>query len=234
MKRDKVSELTTSRLSVYLRCLNALLANGVATVSSQRLADDFNLNSAQIRKDLAHFGEFGVRGVGYDVRALRDHLVQILGLDRPHRVAIIGAGNLGSALAGYQGWGGSNFAVVALFDTEPEKIGQLLGANSLPVRRVEEFALVVEEESIDVAVIAVPGVAAQSVLNFVMDAGIKAVLNFAPARLQARPGVKIKTVDLSVSLESLSYFLAHPSAPFVGENSNGSARFDAGERGELL
>lgn len=228
MKREKVSELTTNRLSVYLRCLNTLLASGVATVSSQRLAEEFNLNSAQIRKDLAHFGEFGVRGVGYDVRLLRDHLTLILGLDRPHRVAIIGAGNLGTALANYYGWAASNFSVVALFDSDAEKINQPAGANSILVQPLANLERVVEEEAIDVAVIAVPGAAAQSVLNLIMDTGIKAVLNFAPARLNARPGVKIKTVDLTVSLETLSYFLARPSAPFVGETENGGApRFES-------
>ncbi len=232
MKREKVSELTTNRLSVYLRCLNMLLAANVTTVSSQRLAEEFNLNSAQIRKDLAHFGEFGVRGVGYDVRGLRDHLTSILGLDRPHRVAIIGAGNLGSALAGYYGWSASNFSVVALFDSDQDKIGLPTGATNSPVvQPMANFQQVVEDEAIDVAVIAVPGNAAQGVLNVVMDAGIKAVLNFAPARLHARPGVKIKTVDLTVSLETLSYFLARQPAPFVGETGNGAfaRRNGAGE-----
>lgn len=204
-----------------------LLAGGVATISSQRLADEFKLNSAQIRKDLAHFGEFGVRGVGYDVRALRDHIIQILGLDRPHRVAIIGAGNLGSALAGYQGWSASNFSVVALFDSDAEKIGRHTGANETLVQPLENFERVVEEEEIDVAVIAVPGTAAQGALNLIMDAGIKAVLNFAPARLHARPGVKIKTVDLTVSLETLSFFLANPPAPFIGETGNGLPSYES-------
>src|SRR5215218_10019458 len=112
MKSEKISELTTSRLSVYLRCLNLLAAAGIKTISSQALADQFRLNSAQIRKDLAHFGEFGTRGVGYSVGELRRHLTQILGLDRAHRVGIVGAGNLGAALANYRGFRESNFEVV--------------------------------------------------------------------------------------------------------------------------
>ncbi len=104
MKSEKISELTTNRLSVYLRCLNLLAAAGIKTISSQALADQFNMNSAQIRKDLAYFGEFGTRGVGYSVEELRRHLTQILGLDKPHRVGIIGAGNLGTALANYNGF----------------------------------------------------------------------------------------------------------------------------------
>ena len=127
MKSEKISELTTSRLSVYLRCLNTLHAAGIKTVSSQALAEQFNLNSAQIRKDLGYFGEFGVRGVGYYVDDLRDHITKILGLDSPHRVGIIGAGRLGTALANYNGFGKSNFTVVALFDNDRQKIGRRIG-----------------------------------------------------------------------------------------------------------
>lgn len=215
MKAEKVSELTTNRLSVYLRCLNLLAEAGVKTISSQALADQFNLNSAQIRKDLAYFGEFGVRGVGYDVDELRRHLTKILGLDRPHRVGIIGAGNLGTALANYTGFAASNFTVVALFDNDPQKIGQRIGRNQIPVYDVRDLAKVVREKGIDVAVIAVPARVAQRVLNQVMAAGIKAVLNFAPVRLHARLGVKVKTVDLTISLESLSYFLARPQVTCI-------------------
>jgi redox-sensing transcriptional repressor len=159
-------------------------------------------------------------------------LTVILGLDRPHRAAIIGAGNLGSALAGYYGWSASNFSVVAVFDTDPDKIGLRVGANATLVQPLANLNRVVEEELVDVAVIAVPGAAAQSVLNTVMDAGIKAVLNFAPARLYPRPGVKIKTVDLTVSLETLSFFLARPSTPFVNPNGNGAAKYAAGMNGD--
>ena len=121
---DQVSELTTNRLSVYLRCLNALEDAGVRTISSQALAEQFHLNAAQIRKDLAYFGEFGVRGVGYYVRDLKRHLRQILGLDRKLRVAIMGAGNLGLALADYPGFRQEGFEIAALFDTLKEKVGQ--------------------------------------------------------------------------------------------------------------
>jgi redox-sensing transcriptional repressor len=215
MKSEKISELTTNRLSVYLRCLNALSAAGIKTISSQALAEQFNLNSAQIRKDLGYFGEFGVRGVGYYVDDLRDHITKILGLDIPRRVGIVGAGRLGTALANYHGFGGSNFSVVALFDNDPVKIGQKIGQTGIEIEDVRKLARVVKAESIDVGVIAVPARAAQRVLNQVMAAGIKAVLNFAPASLSTRLGVKIKTVDLTTSLESLSYFLGQPQSSAV-------------------
>jgi redox-sensing transcriptional repressor len=211
MKREKISELTTNRLSVYLRCLNSLAATGVNTVSSQQLARQFGLNSAQIRKDLAYFGEFGVRGVGYEVEELRRNLRKILGLDAAHRVAIVGAGHLGTALANYKGFAAGGFSVVALFDDDAQKIGQLSGPAGLLVQPFSDFACVARAERVDVAVIAVPAGHAQTVLNHITAAGVKAVLNFAPVRLQAPSDVKVKTVDLTISLESLSYFLAQPN-----------------------
>src|SRR6266705_4337303 len=210
MKREKISELTTNRLSVYLRCLNELNAAGIKTISSQELAEQFNLNSAQIRKDLGYFGEFGSRGTEYFIEDLREHLIKILGLDKPHRVGIVGAGRLGTALANYHGLEKSNFAVVALFDNDRTKIGERVGGSRIPVHDVRKIAKIVRDEGIDVAVIAVPARAAQRVLNQIMAAGVKAVLNFAPAPLAARLGVKVKTVDLTTSLESLAYFLALP------------------------
>ena len=215
MKSEKISELTTNRLSVYLRCLNTLATAGIKTISSQALAEQFNLNSAQIRKDLGYFGEFGVRGVGYYVDDLREHITNILGLDKPHRVGIIGAGRLGTALANYQGFGKSNFTVVAIFDNDPFKIGQRIGSSKIIVQDAKKIERVVKSEGIDVAVIAVPARAAQRVLNQVTASGIRAVLNFAPASLSSRLGVKVKTVDLTTSLESLSYFLARPQASAV-------------------
>lgn len=204
---EPVSELTTNRLSVYLRCLNTLEAAGVRTISSQALADQFGLNAAQIRKDLAHFGEFGVRGVGYYVHELRTHLRQILGLGHRVRVAIMGAGNLGLALADYPGFRSEGFEIAALFDTEREKIGRR-SRGGVPIYDVRAFRRTVRREHIRIAVIAVPAASAQAVLNEVVAAGIRAVLNFSPGTLKAPPDVKVKSVDLTVSLESLSFFLA--------------------------
>jgi redox-sensing transcriptional repressor len=212
---EQVSELTAGRLSVYLRCLNTLDAAGVKTISSKALAEQFQLNAAQIRKDLAYFGEFGVRGVGYYVKELKRHLRMILGLDRTVRVAILGAGNLGLALADYPGFRQEGFAIVALFDTERGKIGRR-SRGGVRIHAIGEFRKVVKRERIDIAVVAVPADSAQGVVNTAVQAGVRAVLNFSPGSLKVPPAVKLKNVDLTVSLESLSFFLARGDAEAAG------------------
>jgi redox-sensing transcriptional repressor len=213
---EQVSELTAGRLSVYLRCLNTLDAAGVKTVSSRTLAEQFHLNAAQIRKDLAYFGEFGVRGVGYYVRELKRHLRVILGLDRTVRVAILGAGNLGLALADYPGFRQEGFEIAALFDAERGKVGRK-SRGGVRILDMGEFRKIVKREAIDIVVLAVPASAAQDVTNVAVAAGIRAILNFSPGTLKVPPGVKLKNVDLTVSLESLSFFLAR------GESGDGEA-----------
>lgn len=230
MKSEKISELTTNRLSVYLRCLNTLSAAGIKSISSQALAQQFNFNSAQIRKDLGYFGEFGVRGVGYHIEDLRAHITKILGLDKPHRVGIVGAGRLGTALANYKGFSRSNFSVVALFDNDEKKIGRRVGEDKILITDVKKMPALVSHEAIDVMVVAVPARVAQKVLNQIMSAGIKAVLNFAPTSLSARLDVKVKTVDLTTSLESLSYYLARPQMSAV---TNQRRRTQVEERSEV-
>ena len=204
---DVISELTTNRLSVYLRCLTVLDAAGVRTVSSRALAEQFHLNAAQIRKDLAYFGEFGVRGVGYYVKELRRHLRQILGIDKSVRVAIMGAGNLGLALADYPGFRAEGFEIAALFDTMRDKVGQR-SRSGVPIYDMRELRTIVRKERIIIAVVAVPAEAAQDVVNTVVSVGIKAILNFSPGTWKVPADVKLKSVDLTVSLESLSFFLA--------------------------
>jgi redox-sensing transcriptional repressor len=184
----------------------------VRTISSQALAEQFHLNAAQIRKDLAYFGEFGVRGIGYYVKELRRHLRQILGLDRGVRVAIIGAGNLGLALADYPGFRDDGFEIVALFDTLKEKIGRRSRGGVL-IYDMRDFKKVIKRESVGIAVVSVPAAAAQGAVHAAAAAGVKAVLNFSPGALKAPRGVKLKNMDLTVSLESLSFFLVQ------GENS---------------
>ena len=208
---EPVSELTTNRLSVYLRCLSALDAAGVRTISSQALAEQFHLNAAQIRKDLAYFGEFGVRGIGYYVTELRRHLRQILGLDRGVRVAIVGAGNLGLALADYGGFREDGFEIVALFDTLKEKIGRRSRGGVL-IHDIRDFRKVAKREEIGIAVIAVHGEAAQAAINAAVAAGIRAILNFSPGAFKVPRGVKLKSMDLTVSLEGLSFFLVQGEA----------------------
>jgi redox-sensing transcriptional repressor len=204
---DQVSELITNRLSVYVRCLTELEAAGIPSISSDALASRYHLNAAQIRKDLAYFGEFGTRGVGYQVRELRAHLRQILGLDRRMRVAIMGAGNLGTALADYAGFSEDGFEVVALFDKQGEKIGGR-SRTGVPIHDIRQLKSHVRKDRISIGVLAVPAAAAQNVADMVVAAGIKAILNFAPGPLRVPAGVKLKSVDLTVSLESLSFHLA--------------------------
>lgn len=211
MKVEKISEFTTQRLSIYLRCLEALEEMGVVSVSSKALAERFNLNSAQIRKDLAYFGQFGVRGVGYIVGDLKEQLAGILGLNTGRRVCVVGGGNLGLALTEYPGFVKNGFSVVAVFDCAPPKIGQY-SRTGVPIHDVRHLQEVVREKGITMAIIAVPAEAAQSICDQVMDAGIRAIFNFAPVRLNGRPGIKIKSIDLSISLESLSYFLTNQAS----------------------
>jgi redox-sensing transcriptional repressor len=206
-----VSELTAGRLSLYLRSLNVLDAAGVKTVSSKALAEQFHLNAAQIRKDLAYFGEFGIRGVGYYVKELKRQLRVILGLDRTVRVAVLGAGNLGMALADYPGFRQEGFAIVAMFDAERAKVGRR-SRGGVRIHDIVDFRTMVEREHIDIAVIAVPAEAAQQVVDTAVAAGIRAILNFSPGTLQVPASVKLKNVDLTVSMESLSFFLARGDA----------------------
>jgi len=207
MKIEKISEFTTERLSVYLRCLDELNDMRVETTSSKMIAEKTHLNSAQVRKDLAYFGRFGVRGVGYPVQDLRDHLAGILGVKKGHRVIIVGAGHLGMALGEYRGFQKNGFTVVALFDRLPEKIGTF-SRTGVPVHDIEDIAAVVQRTEATMAMLAVPADAARQVCSLVVNAGIRAILNFSPVRLAAPRGVKIKSIDLSISLESLSYFLS--------------------------
>ena len=204
---EQVSELTTNRLSVYLRFLNELDAAGVKSVSSKALAQQFHLNAAQIRKDLANFGDFGVRGVGYIVKDLKGHLRQILGLDRGVRVAIMGAGNLGLALADYPGFRQEGFQIAALFDNFLDKVGKR-SRSGVRIYDIKEIKRIAKRERITIAVVAVPAATAQTVVNAVVAADIKAILNFSPGALAVPSDVKLKSVDLTVSLESLSFYLA--------------------------
>jgi len=205
--RSAVSESTATRLSVYLRCVSLLETEGIAHVSSATLARRFDLNSAQIRKDLATFGEFGVRGVVYEVPVLKRHLQSILGLDQTRRVAIVGAGHLGQALADYRGFHSGGFEITALFDNDPAKIG-FRTRTGVVVHDLSDFNAVVARRRIQIGMITVPASAAAGVARRCVEAGLKAILNFAPVRLHAPAGIRLKNVDLKINLETLSFYIA--------------------------
>ena len=198
--------MTIHRLSVYTRCLLQLEEDGVKTISSQEMADRFNLNSAQVRKDLAYFGEFGVRGIGYYVAGLKAELQRILGLDRGWPVVLVGFGNLGSALFHYRGFGRQGFRIAAIVDDDPAKVAREV--ESVLVVHSRDMAREVKSRGIQIAIVAVPGEAAQDVTDKLVTAGIRAILNFAPARLKVPREVRLKNVDLSIELETLSFYLA--------------------------
>ena len=205
-KIPKIPEMTVRRLSVYTRCLQQLEEDGVKTVSSQELAERFNFNSAQVRKDLAYFGEFGVRGIGYYVSGLKAELQRILGLDREWQVALVGLGNLGSALFNYKGFARQGFRIRAIFDDDPAKAGKSVdGVLVLPLRDLPREA---KARNLQIAIVAVPAESAQAVTEKIVAAGIKAILNFAPSRIRTGKDVRLKNVDLSIELESLSFYLA--------------------------
>ena len=198
--------MTIRRLSVYTRCLLQLEEDGIKTISSQELAERFNLNSAQVRKDLAYFGEFGVRGIGYYVSGLKAELQRILGLDREWPVVLVGLGNLGAALFHYRGFTRQGFRIAAIVDDDPAKAGR--DVDQVPVFTTAQMSREIKTRGIQIAIVAVPAESAQTVTDQLVAAGIRAVLNFAPARLRIPRDVRLKNVDLSIELETLSFYLA--------------------------
>lgn len=203
MKR--IADSTVRRLSAYLRFLEDFDGRGLTTISSEELAARGGTTSAQVRKDLSFFGSFGKRGLGYSVPELAGRLREILGLEREWKVIIIGAGKIGTALAAYRGFRQRGFAITAFYDNNPEKVGRDI--EGVPVHDLGQLEAEVRKEHPDIAVLAVPGEAAQHVLDRVVKTGIKAVLNFAPAQLQSPPDVTVKNVNMAMELEGLSYAL---------------------------
>ena len=201
----RISDSTVRRLSGYLRALDELDPQGAAIVSSQELAERTGVTSAQVRKDLSHFGSFGRRGFGYEVSGLRREIRGILGLSRRWSVALVGAGNLGSALFAYKEFRERGFDVIAVFDNSPDRIGQHIG--DLVIEPLARFREVCEERSIDIGVIATPARAAQDVADLLIEAGVRAVLNFAPRKLVVPRHVTLRDVNMEVELESLAFAL---------------------------
>ena len=206
MKVFKIPEATVMRLSIYSRYLHQLLEDGVNTVASGDIASGVGVSSAQVRKDLAYFGEFGTRGVGYKVEELYGHLMKILGLDQNWNVIIIGAGKLGSALALYKGFEDRGFKVTSILDVDKNRIMNQIGDVTVePLDLLEER---VREQDIKVGVVTVPATAAQDVTDKLVTAGVKAILNFSPRVIKVPNDVILRNVDLSVNLEVLSFNLA--------------------------
>jgi redox-sensing transcriptional repressor len=203
----KVAESTIRRLSLYLRFLEEFEGQGMGTVSSGALASRGGTTSAQVRKDLSFFGSFGKRGLGYPVPELADRLRQILGLKRRYQVALIGAGKIGSALVQYRGFRQRGFDIVAIFDSDPDKVGRQW--NGLTVLDVESLEQELARRPIDMAVLVTPADAAQPVTDRLIGLGVKAILNFAPVQLNVPDDVVVKTVNLALELETLSYALAN-------------------------
>mgnify|MGYP000864713214 FL=1 len=206
MKVYKIPEATVMRLSIYSRYLHQLMGEGVETISSGEIAQGVGVSSAQVRKDLAYFGEFGTRGVGYKVEELYGHLMKILGLDRNWNIIIIGAGKLGSALALYQGFADRGFNISAILDVDPDRIGNRLG--NVEVEKLELLEKRVTESNVSIGVVTVPAGVAQDVTDKLVNAGVKAILNFSPRVLRVPNDIILRNVDLSVNLEVLSFNLA--------------------------
>ncbi len=209
MKQEDVPSPTVRRLSLYLRELETFLTSGQVTVSSKQLGGVLGLSDAQVRKDLAHFGQFGQPGVGYHVEALIRRIRQILGTDRTWNVLLVGSGNLGRALAAYRGFARKGFRIVAVFDNDPAKIGKLVSPeDGLTVRPTHEMPAVAERLGIQLGVLCVPAQMAQQVAEDMVNAGVKGIVNFAPVTLNVPPGVAVAGVDLAVQLEQLSFRLS--------------------------
>ena len=205
MVRDRsIPEATVGRLPVYLRALVDLAEAGAGTVSSDELAEAAGVNSAKVRKDLSHLGSYGTRGVGYDVAYLIHQIRRELGLTQHWAIAIVGVGNLGQALANYGGFAERGFRVAALVDADPARVGERIG--DLEVRHVDDMPAIVSELDVAIGVIATPAGAAQEVADRLVDAGVRSILNFAPAMIAVPPGVSVRKVDLAVELQILAFY----------------------------
>jgi len=199
----RIADSTVRRLSAYLRFLEDFEERGLSTISSDELARRGGTTSAQVRKDLSFFGSFGKRGLGYSVPELAGRLREILGLGRQWKVIIIGAGKIGAALVAYRGFRQRGFQILAAYDSSSDKVGRTL--EGIPVRDISHLEKDVHKDLPDIAVVTVPGENAQQVVDRIVKAGIKAILNFAPTQLQVPPDVTVKTVNMAMELEGLSF-----------------------------
>ncbi|MCK4631677.1 MAG: redox-sensing transcriptional repressor Rex [candidate division Zixibacteria bacterium] len=210
-EKKRISESTIHRLSLYYRALSVLEKEGFETVSSKGLAKREKLTPAQVRKDLSFFGSFGTRGLGYPVVELREKISQILGIDRSWRVALVGVGNIGSALVSYKEFQKQGFKIVKLFDNDQRKIGS--NHKGIVVSDIKNLANELELDNIEMVVVAVPATVAQYVVDDIVKAGIKAILNFAPVNLKVPDDVFLRNENMSMELEYLSFALVNDHIP---------------------
>ena len=201
-----ISKATIDRLPLYFRTLRAALDEGLEVISSEEMGKRLGITAEQIRKDLASFGEFGKKGVGYYARQLIRDIGEILGLHLNWRLAIVGVGHLGWALANYRNFSPLGFILTALFDVDPAKVGQVI--NGVEIRPIEEMDKIIKEKNIQIGVITVPAEHAQGVADRLIRAGVRGIWNFAPVRLNVPPGIYLSSEDLSVGLSSISYHLS--------------------------
>lgn len=210
LKKKNIPSVTINRLSIYHRCLEKILETQneeyLKIVSSFKIEEMTGINSAQIRKDLAYFGEFGKRGLGYPVIDLSRELKKILGLDKEWSIIIAGAGNLGKALVKYKGFQKRGFIIKGIFDNNPSKIGKRLG--HIFIYNIKEIKKFIQTENVSIGIIVVQADSAQEVANKMVAGGIKAILNFAPVHIVLPPEIKIHNVDLSIEFEGLTYYLS--------------------------
>lgn len=207
-KSEKVPKATITRLSLYYRQLELLEFDGYRMVSSEKLAWLCQVNPAQVRKDLGYFGEFGIRGVGYDVIDLQRHIKKILAVNRKWNMGIVGIGNLGNALMAHQSFSERGFRYVAAFDSDPEKIGKIT-STGLEVRDIDSLKRNVEELDIQIGVITTPASAAQRIADLFLDAEVNALLNFSPTRIVVPDCCLVENIDFTVKLDMLTYELSH-------------------------
>ena len=206
MERDKsVPDIVIGRLPIYLRALSHLLAEGKQITASKDLAERLGISSAQIRKDLSHFGEFGKQGMGYDIVYLQEQLKAILQVDRQWDMVLVGAGDLGHAVAHYAGFEGRGFRITCVFDNDPQKIGRRLGR--FEICDVAHLTETVQRDGIKIAIVAVPTSAAQSVVDDLVAGGVKAILNYAPITVTTPPDVRIQYIDPVIHLQHMTYYL---------------------------
>ena len=232
VKNGAIPDIVIRRLPVYVRTLRRLAASGIASVSSDELAAHLGVTAAQIRRDLSFFGRFGKQGKGYDVAHLIDEITRILHLDRTWSVALVGFGRLGQAIAHYRGFEEDGFHIVAIFDHNPERIGQVInGAVVLPDHQIEP---VVRELGVKIGIIAVPAEAAQQVADRLISGGVRAILNYAPVVLRLPPGIWMREIDPTAALQSLTYYLDPEAIPERVTSTVPCTRSWPGDRGTAL